>query len=188
MDPNAPYWLVILASALGGAVVAAVVAVALKVVDLRHRHDETRRDHYVAMHLALDDLHQALLDGVSANNGQTFGGETAGDTASMFNAHQLAQKAGSEAQAKYNAAMRAYRLVGLFAPAKVMQPLNDALHPMTTAFLKLHSVVISEDPKPLPLPEYPDEAAHRFANAVRTDLGMSQLKLYDNPAISRPTS
>jgi hypothetical protein len=79
VDPNSPYWLLLLASALGGAVVAAVVAVALKVVDLQHRHDEIRRDHYVAMHTALDDLHQALLDGVTANNRLPFDDSAASD-------------------------------------------------------------------------------------------------------------
>jgi hypothetical protein len=174
--------LLILASALGGAGVTGLVAVALKAVDLSHRHDDTRRDHYVTMHLALDSLHQTVLDGVQANNGQTFGGETAPGTDAMFEAWTAARTAAAEAQAKYNDAMRAYRLVGLFAPAKIMEPLNNALIPMTASFLELHRMVTGEDSKRLPIPEYPHDAVHRFANAVRQDLGMRKLKLYDNPA------
>lgn len=35
---------------------------------------------------------------------------------------------------------------------------------------------------PLPVPNYPQEAVHRYRNAVRQDLGMSELKLLDHPA------
>ncbi|MCZ2848087.1 hypothetical protein [Modestobacter sp. VKM Ac-2978] len=67
MDPETPYWLVIAASALGGAGLTGLVTAASKAVDLRHRHDDTKRDHYVALLDALDALHQATLPAALAS-------------------------------------------------------------------------------------------------------------------------
>ena len=176
VDPDTPYWLLLLASALGGALVAAAVAVAMKVVDLRHRHDETRRDYYVAMHMKVDDLHQALLDGITANNKRTFDKSGEGVTA-----WERARDAVAKAHERYNDVMRTYRTVGLFAPGRVLEPLNDALIPITVNFVELHRVVATGDQVRLAVPEYPAEAVHRFTNAVRRDLGMRKIKLFENP-------
>jgi hypothetical protein len=181
VDPNAPYWLLILGGAVGGALLTTLANFALKAVDLRHRHDETRRDHYVAMHLAVDNLHQGLLDAVTANNRRTFDGDVELPPGTAGHAWLQAQKTVAVAQDKYNDAMRAYRVLSLFAPGKVMEPLNDALIPMAAVFVRLHHVA-TVDPGRLPVPEYPHDAVHRFTNAVRKDLGIRNLPLFDNPA------
>jgi hypothetical protein len=183
VDPDAPYWLLISGGAVGGAMLTTLANFALKAVDLRHRHDEARREHYVAMHLSIDNLHQAVLDAVTANNRRTFDGDPEPAPGVAGAAWIRAQTTTAEAQDKYNEAMRAYRLLSLFAPARVMEPLNDALIPMAAVFVRLHHVATA-DPGRLPVPEYPHEAVHRFTNAVRKDLGMRNLPLFDNPASS----
>src|SRR4051812_7197412 len=65
MDPETPWWLVITASAVGGALVNVVWNAVDRLLERRHRHDETRRDHYVALMTALDELQQGLVSAES---------------------------------------------------------------------------------------------------------------------------
>ena len=97
---------------------------------------------------------------------------------------QHAGRAASAALAKtspaYHEARRSYQTISLFAPAKVMEPLNDAWIPTVHLYQAIHQVAM-EEPAPLPMPEYPHQAMHRYQNAVRRDLGMRKLKLFDHP-------
>jgi hypothetical protein len=176
VNVDTPLWVLLVASALGGAIVTGVVTFSGKVMDLRHRHDETRREHYVNLLLAGDDLQQALVNVTAAYN--RLPSKPRADWEDIdLKLRDAANDTGKAADATYVAWRRAEQTVLLFAPRRVAQQVEMVADAMRANFLRTHreSERFVDDPasgpNQLPPPDFP-EAWNDLRRAMRRDLGV----------------
>lgn len=178
MDPDAPYWLVITASAAGGGLLTLLGTVTTKWVDLRHRHDDERRSRYLTVLDSFDALQQALINAVNAHNARAFTDPpdmTPEIRTAMATARQRATELGTIASERFEDARRAYLAVSLFAPWRVMVALSAVFDVLQGQYLTLQRTLTTEpNPAPLHAPEWPDREWLDFRQQVRRDLGVRQ--------------
>jgi hypothetical protein len=166
MDVQTPVWVLLVGSAFGGGVVAALSAWLTWHLTFRHRHDETRRDAYVAMLAAVDEVHQALVDAVAANNRRF---EHTSDVPEEQLALEVerAAHAVDDVVAKLAAARRAAATLILFAPASATEPLVLLMGQVWRNWTALERAW--EEAVRWDAPELPGELWADFVEAARRD-------------------
>jgi hypothetical protein len=190
VNVDAPLWVLLTTSAFGGAVFNGVVALGLRFLDRPLRHDDARREHYVNMMTALDELHQALINATQANNNRVVAeascrGDDHSAEASKRAATSRAFDTASQVSLRHEAARRAERSVGLFAPRAVVRPLNMVMRQMSDSYAQLAQAVATE-PVRMEMPPFPDRYFTAFQNAVRKSLGVRKLRLDVQSSVTAP--
>ncbi|KQS57833.1 hypothetical protein ASG36_14675 [Geodermatophilus sp. Leaf369] len=182
MDPDLPYWLVITASALGGAGLTGLVTAATKVVDLRHRHDDTKRDHYVALLDALDAWHRATVPAaIAASHGlvpEPDGGFDAEDEVHFKLLRDNASEMAQAVEPFFTEARLAFQRVSLFAPFDVLDAAQAFYKALERDYMQLFANVI-RPPVEIFMPTWPEDAWRRYQNTVRGDLGFKVSRRVD---------
>ncbi|MCA0146447.1 hypothetical protein [Blastococcus sp. LR1] len=193
---DTPVWLALTASALGGAALTGLITLGIKLFDVRHRHDATRRDHYVAMVAAVDDFHHAMAQAVAAQNRVTAlaamsGGEAALIELAAPGSYPGMQKSGQpspglaaaaqQAKAlndgladKYTAARNSWRRVFLFAPTEVVRSLQEILVLILGTYRRLQRELTAV-PSGL-IEDVPRLNWSRVRTAMRKDMGVKALE------------
>lgn len=143
---------------------------------------EQQRGAYVDFYLALDGMHQSLVDVFDAH-GHYLGLSKLLDGSSQRNLlHEQARARevalGTELSVDYNTLRRAYHSLNLFAPPTVMEPGNDMFIPIVQQYRATHRA-LTVAPTDLEAPEWNHDAAGRYTNACRADLGMGPLEVHD---------
>ncbi|KGH46612.1 hypothetical protein IN07_11435 [Modestobacter caceresii] len=177
MNVDTPLWLLLTASAFGGAALTGLITLGTKLVDLRHRHDETRREHYVALFTAYDDLQQAVVNLCGLWNVQP--SKPLGEWSEEEQAQRDAVgDAGEAAHKAYAVARRAEQIVYLFAPRRVAKKVLDVSEVLDSNFHRIYRANdnfldhLGQVPESLPEPEFPSDAWYAMRRAMRRDLGV----------------
>jgi hypothetical protein len=167
VNVTAPVWTALLVSALGGALLTGVVSVGLRVIDLRHRNDEIRRDNYVALLAAFDGFFEALVIAYGLHNRARDPSEAGTQPAPVEQSAALA----AVDQAR-NTARRAELRTRLFAPDRVDLRVEKVFGDLLELRRSLHGAAAATE---LIVPSSPSVRWNDLLNEMRRDLGVRAL-------------
>ncbi len=167
----------ITASAVGGAAVTTLWNVVDRLLERRHQHDETRRERYVAIVATIDELHQGLVDAITAHN----------RFVALLNEapprRQALQEARDAADARvravgplYGNARLAMHTVALFAPSAIVEPIDRLVDAMYQALAAVPRNA-REGPTKVPQFVFPSDDWTALRDAIRRDLGVPKLRV-----------
>ena len=184
---STPVWVLLTTGAVAGALLSSTANLAIAWLGARrtekHRHDDTRRDHYIAVLSALDQFMQSLVDAVGAHNRWGLLAASANDaeefkSAETQAAFQLAEQRLREAIQAAQTVRASMHTVSLFAPTSVVNPLNDLYAAVFVNYYEFTTDLRHAGPSvlPLELPTWPDGKSEEFRDGVRSDLGLPRLR------------
>jgi hypothetical protein len=182
MSVDAPLWVLLAASAFGGALLTGLVTLLTRYLDARHRHDDTRRDHYVSMLLAIDEYQETVNGVISAYNEaiERLPGMT--DEQAKFLVEQAIAVPMSQARQKYASGRRVFATILLFAPTRVVLPLARVMDSLRAPYKLVRDRGREAPWIAVPDAVFPRREWREFRDAVRRDLCVRRLNVPPAPS------
>jgi hypothetical protein len=184
VNVDAPLWVLLAASALGGAALTGLVTLWTKLLDVRHRHDDSRRDYYVSLLAAVDATQGALVHAVAEANRYVtayYGGQLTDDS-ERAEATERVEQSRREVVDRYDAARLALHSALLFAPRRVVDPLARIMLHLSHGLARLDEALGAlTSQTSLAPPDFPYADWTVLRNAIRRELGVRRLRAEDAP-------